>query len=138
MPNKAININPTDSMECGLHKDISECPICIRYFPEPGSIQPKDKAQCSDCHLILIEPNQNRTRLAIVTTGCSGMISMFKGFVPEWNQVELFDESDVLLPNTENRMAGVVRFSIPYMTTEKLIAEFSKTGREVTVNEFNT
>ena len=62
---------------------------------------------------------------------------MFEWFVPEWDQVQVFDESDVLLPNTENRVAGVVRFSIPFMDIETLVAEFRKTEREVTVTKFN-
>ena len=130
---KVIKIRPTDSMECGLHENISECPVSVHYFSEPGSIQGEHKAECSDCHLILVEPNQNRTRLTIVTTSCSGMLGMFEWFVPEWDQVQVFDESDVLLPNTENRVAGVVRFSIPFMDIERLVTEFRKTGREVTV-----
>ena len=138
MSKEPIQIIPTDSMECVLHKDISECPVCVHYFSEPESIQRKHKAECSDCHLMLVEPNRNRTRLTIVTTSCSGTLGMFEWFVPDWNQIQIFDESDVLLPSTENRMAGVVRFSIPFMDFERLVAELHKTGRKVTITEFNT
>jgi hypothetical protein len=111
--------------------------VSVHYSSEPGSIQRQQIAECFDCHLILVEPNQNRTRLTVVTTGCSGTLGMFESFVHEWDQVQIFDESDVLPPNTENRMAGVVRFSIPFMDIERLVSEFRKTGRKVTVTEFN-
>lgn len=135
----ALSRRIRDSEACGLFADIEECPIYIIHHLRMGSISPRDVAQCSDCHVILVEPNESRG-LTVHATGCHGMMNeVFAKIFPNWDRVKTIDESQLALTpmSAENQQAGVIRFSVRITWKEFVegLESIRNIGRPVIIKE---
>jgi len=105
--------------------------IRVRYADAPGTFSRVDfAAGCPDCHLVQIQPTQDRKRMEVHFTGCPPMLSDLLRVLDVRN---IEAENDLLHAFCgEYRQAGLVAGVIrEHLEQNALLALLKQTGRPV-------